>query len=473
MRRFLQFALLLACALTIPALAHAQTITQPCPAGDQQIAGSPSTTNDPTVPPPGTLRFNVCLEPNGRIYINADGTGSSGGGGGQVASPSNLTDTFDRSSLGSNYSNLINAVTVSSGAATGTAAANYSIAGYTGTSSTAVQHAIYVVSSLGDGNSAQGPALLISGTAHSAISLYVCEDVSNVLGIAKITAISDSSNGSATLLGVTAITSAIGDIIDFSYVDGTLSCTWNPYSTSAVGVQVTDNSLTTGTPGFLLFNTGAQSSGFTLNNPPNRATPTCDANIIADGDSVTMLGGPASGDYVQSGVIVKGSLKPCISDVAVPGKCMGVSCATGSSVGNILSMVTTAATTVDPFFVAGVSNYVVIWGCTNDIALASQTPAQCYTNMTTYIAARHAAGWKVIAVPPLSRTGFDNLEADLRLLVMANTAGADAVVQLPYSIASLGAFRNSLLFVSGGIHPTMLGNSIIKDAISAAINSLR
>jgi hypothetical protein len=138
-----------------------------------------------------------------------------------------------------------------------------------------------------------------------------------------------------------------------------------------------------------------------------------------------------------------------------------------------VSMVSTAAAVVDPFFIGGIPNYVVIWGCTNDIALGGQTAAQCYTNMTTYIAARHAVGWKVIAVPPLSRTTSDNAQADLRALVAANSAGADVVVTLPPSMASLGAFRNTLLFVSGGIHPTNFGNALIKDAIAAGLNSLR
>lgn len=93
MRRFLQFALLLACAMLLPSLAHAQQqpIEQACPAGDTQIAGSPSTTTDPTTGPLGSLRFNLCLEPNGRIYAQLDNTGSTGSGSIYVVYASSVT----------------------------------------------------------------------------------------------------------------------------------------------------------------------------------------------------------------------------------------------------------------------------------------------------------------------------------------------------------------------------------------------
>lgn len=85
MRRFLQLALLLACATLLPTIAHAQQpIEQACPTGDTQIGGSPSTTTDPTTGPLGSLRFNLCLEPNGRIFAQMDGTGGTSGAGGPI-----------------------------------------------------------------------------------------------------------------------------------------------------------------------------------------------------------------------------------------------------------------------------------------------------------------------------------------------------------------------------------------------------
>lgn len=73
MRRFLQFALLLACAVLFPRPAHAQTIIQPCPTGDVQITGQGWTTIDPTNG--DAFRFKACLEPNGKIFTQFDNAG--------------------------------------------------------------------------------------------------------------------------------------------------------------------------------------------------------------------------------------------------------------------------------------------------------------------------------------------------------------------------------------------------------------
>jgi hypothetical protein len=109
---------------------------------------------------------------------------------------------------------------------------------------------------------------------------------------------------------------------------------------------------------------------------------------------------------------------------------------TGVTSRQVPAMVTAAPTVVDPHYDPSKPfNWVVVWCGTNDI-VAGETAADIYTDLTTYIAARQAVGWQVMVCTIIDRgltgddAGFDTTRASLNTLINANTAGADAVVDL-------------------------------------------
>jgi hypothetical protein len=149
-----------------------------------------------------------------------------------------------------------------------------------------------------------------------------------------------------------------------------------------------------------------------------------------------------------------------IINVAIPGA-------------TVVSMLQTAPTNVDSSFFPGVTNIVVAWGGTNDIANNNATPSTTYANLTSYIAARHAKGWKVIVPTMISREGFDTQKNTYNALILANSAGADAIVNFTGTqLGCDGCWSNSS-FQSDGVHPTQAAiNTIEAPVIGAVINAL-
>lgn len=133
-----------------------------------------------------------------------------------------------------------------------------------------------------------------------------------------------------------------------------------------------------------------------------------------------------------------------------------------------------AATNVDPLFITGAQNICSVWLGTNDIASNGTTPAATYALLTSYIAARHAKGFKVITATMLSRTGFETQKNAYNALILANTAGADAVVDFTGTVLGCdGCASNTTWFLAGGIHPNQQGVNVVEVPLfQAAINSL-
>lgn len=133
-----------------------------------------------------------------------------------------------------------------------------------------------------------------------------------------------------------------------------------------------------------------------------------------------------------------------------------------------------AATAVDSFFVPNRVNVCIVWLGTNDIALNGTTPAATYTLLSNYIAARKAKGWKVITATMLSRVSFETQKNVFNPLVLANTAGADAVVDLTGTLLGCdGCSTNLGLFQGDQIHPNQTGqDTILKPAFQAAFDSI-
>lgn len=156
------------------------------------------------------------------------------------------------------------------------------------------------------------------------------------------------------------------------------------------------------------------------------------------------------------------------------------------------------------------SNVTVIWAGTNDLAFAGgtgiKTPSQAYDEYAALCSARRAAGWKVVAVPMISRTGStggvnatcdasgdifgggvsacknDTLKTQLNSLISANwTSFADAYADLSVNgaLTGNGAYANpsagcggSNCFAGDAVHLTVAGYTQVGSIIQAAVESL-
>lgn len=149
----------------------------------------------------------------------------------------------------------------------------------------------------------------------------------------------------------------------------------------------------------------------------------------------------------------------------------------------LLTMIANAPTVIDPCLISGHKNICVIWGGTNDMAQSGRTPAQTYASLKTYCAARRAAGWKVVVVTMISRTGNnpvggESLDTDktaYNALIRSDPTIYDALADVAgnANLGADGAFSNTTYFQVDGVHPTQLSaTTIIAPIIGAAISSI-
>jgi hypothetical protein len=384
--------------------------------------------------------------------------------GGSATSPAVLInqpiDSFNRTAanLGANWTAYLNNLTVTPGAVVGTTAGQLNVAAYTGTTTVPTQTVRVAIQTLNGTTDSMGAAVRISGTIGTSVNMYTCVETTTTLFLEKITGASNSSIGTATILQQQAITGVPGDYVTLTVIGNTLVCVRNTgANTSFLTVNDASSPLTTGSPGLVVFDNVAKVSQFTLTTP--NAPPGTLENIIFDGDSIIAANGNGStGTDPATSYLYLPTTPAYVANLGVPFKCLGVPCAAGGS-GNIESMLTTGTSVVDTLFISGSKNIVVLFAGTNDIFTASRTPAQVYTDLTTYVTARHAVGWKVVVVPCLSRISStapvtDSNNAIYTSLIVANTAGADAVVVLPIYLTAVGASQNTILFNTDQIHPT-------------------
>jgi GDSL-like Lipase/Acylhydrolase family len=380
------------------------------------------------------------------------------------ATPNLTSDFFAGSSLNANWTTYLNSITVSGGVATGSNATQLNTAALTGVNSVnSAQYMTVVVGTIGTVSA----ALRISGTPTTNVSFYACTETSTILEIQKVVGAANGNTGTNTVLTSATITALAGDRITFSIVGSDMTCQRN--GSSNVPLQVHDTSLTTGFPGISTFQNVGTLTSAVFTNP---ACPTTAAEcIVADGDSITAANGNGSNNtdpyttYLQVP-----ATNTFVSNLGVSSKCVGVVCSTFDS------MLTTGTSVTDTLCKTGGKNIVVIMGGTNDIAIGSRTAAQAYADLTTYVTNRHAAAgcnWKVVIVPQVSRANgaaTDQSIQALNALIYANTAGADAVVDLPATLRVNGASGNAALFNTDNIHPTELAHiNIIAKAVSQQI----
>jgi hypothetical protein len=190
------------------------------------------------------------------------------------------------------------------------------------------------------------------------------------------------------------------------------------------------------------------------------------SQLIADGDSITFGAVPLP---YTSTLPVEGGWN--IKNVGDSGR-------------NLSTMLMDAPTRVDPLFVPGNINVVNIWGGTNDLSNhPNGTPSATFASLKSYCLGRRAAGFKVIIVPMISRTGIqvstgltiDQLKDSYNALITANWATfADAMVTLPSILTADGAYANTKYFMVDGVHPTQATETfIIAPTIAAVVNGVR
>ena len=166
---------------------------------------------------------------------------------------------------------------------------------------------------------------------------------------------------------------------------------------------------------------------------------------------------------------------------------------------------------VDPFrHPLSTHNIAVLWAGTNDMAYAGgsgvKTPAQAYAQYAAFCQARRDAGWKVVAVPMISRTGStggvnavcdaggmvfgggssactnDTLKTQLNLLIAAgwNTFADDyADLSLNTALTDTGAYANPTAgcdgmdcFQGDGVHLTDAGYASAGGYMQDAVNRI-
>lgn len=125
-------------------------------------------------------------------------------------------------------------------------------------------------------------------------------------------------------------------------------------------------------------------------------------------------------------------------------------------------------------------NIVVIWGGTNNFYF-NENLADTYSRLVAYCNSRRKAGWQVVVVTMMSRSGaglggltLDSYKNQYNALIRAHWseyADALADVAADSNLGADGAYANTTYFADG-THLTTAGFSLAAPVISTAINNL-
>jgi lysophospholipase L1-like esterase len=127
------------------------------------------------------------------------------------------------------------------------------------------------------------------------------------------------------------------------------------------------------------------------------------------------------------------------------------------------------------------SSYLLVWGGTNDLS-TTDTGAQIYSELTTYVNAAVAAGQELsrIAVFTLNTAGLGNggtARDDFNALVRANALGVGHIIDVAADpqlgvVTGAGTHNNPSLWIDGP-HMTDAGYQMVADMVNAAIPALK
>lgn len=144
------------------------------------------------------------------------------------------------------------------------------------------------------------------------------------------------------------------------------------------------------------------------------------------------------------------------------------------------TMTANAPTHIDPLYDASLTqNIVIVWEGTNDLKQGA-TAAAAYANLVAYCQARQAAGWTVIILTILPRSGvgtpptFNADRATINTNIRNNYATFAAAVADVAANTDIGEDGDSdnPLYYSDGTHMTTAGYNIVAGIVAATVNGL-
>jgi lysophospholipase L1-like esterase len=183
--------------------------------------------------------------------------------------------------------------------------------------------------------------------------------------------------------------------------------------------------------------------------------PLSGANLVADGDSLTA---GAGGETPYTDFL------PIYLRRSVPGWTI-----TNLGIGGqtMTSMVANAAANVDPLFVAGEPNVVIVWGGSNDIA-GGATATTVYNQYVTYCTARRAKGFKCIVATMIDRPSFATQKNALNALLLGDATHFDGVVNYTGTPLGCDGCSTNTTYFLDTIHPTQFSIATIEGPTAAA-----
>ena len=388
-----------------------------------------------------------------------------------------VSDAFNRTAgnLGANWTDYANSFAPTAGLVSGTNAGTYNVSAYTGGGmpTSLAQEAWVGINTYNSTGGTIGPAVSISGTAHSNFSYYACVAYRSGpnLQLIKVTSQNDAGGGTVNVLNSTSITPADGDVITLRRMDNTLVCLMNK---NAITIEYTDNSspLAAGYPG--MQHLGSTGTIYGFRTLVAAAPSAANINIVVVGDSKAR-GASVVMPWPNNLRIKGGSGAAYVTNQALSGSAIGITVSAPQG-GTMESMLTSGTDVIDGLYQAGKLNILVMDGGTNDIG-SGRTYSQVLTDLQTWVTARKAAHpWKIVIVPMASRGPSTGTQLDYPAKAfnagLAALTGVDAIVNYPQGIVGTGAAFDTNLFLSDQLHPTQLAGIIEGDAVSAAINSL-
>lgn len=139
-------------------------------------------------------------------------------------------------------------------------------------------------------------------------------------------------------------------------------------------------------------------------------------------------------------------------------------------------MDTNAAINTDPQYSALRPHNVVIANeVVNDYNTNGNSTALCISHMATYVANRHAVGWKVVVCTCLPNYIMSEVDrATINNAFLAGATGADAIADIGNTSTIMGNHANitNVAYYADQLHPTSLGHSLIEPVITAVVRPL-
>lgn len=184
-------------------------------------------------------------------------------------------------------------------------------------------------------------------------------------------------------------------------------------------------------------------------------------NFVFEGDSITFgLGIPTPDKF---STLVLDQVPPVASGI--------VTAVSGST----LTDLNTRATSDDALINPSLINILTVLIGANDLS-TSITAATFVADLKTYCLARIAAGWKVVVMtilPKANDVTFNAKRNSANTLIRADTSFYDALVDLAANgtIGPDAAATDTSLYFDG-VHPTVLGNSIIAPIVVTSVNTI-